>query len=102
MGEAAFDYSRLINSGTQYMYFENVALKGMKIVNANLSLLEIDGAQMGGAYIHNSGVPKSGEPHFHPDTAGQTVRFEKCNFTRGRITDCISARWRLNVAKCKG
>ena len=32
----------------------------MKIINANLSDLEIEGAQLGGAYIHNIGMTING------------------------------------------
>lgn len=36
-------------------YFNDVAMTGVKIINANLTDLEIEGAQIGGAYIHNIG-----------------------------------------------
>lgn len=43
-----FDYSKFEATGAEHMYFDDVSLAGTKITNANLSKLEIDGAQMGG------------------------------------------------------
>jgi|GEM_PF-6882468 len=47
--------------------FNNVMLAGSRIHDANLSDLEIDGAQMGGAYIHNIGMPPEGHPAYDPN-----------------------------------
>jgi hypothetical protein len=57
---------------------------------------------MGGAYIHNIGIPKPGKPHFNPDTAGQPVRFEDCDFTRGRITDCNLSHVEIDRCEMQG
>jgi uncharacterized protein YjbI with pentapeptide repeats len=42
--------------------FQDVAMMNVKITDANLSNLEIEGVQMGGAYIHNIGMPPKGHP----------------------------------------
>jgi uncharacterized protein YjbI with pentapeptide repeats len=41
---------------------EDVCATGVKIMDANLSDLEIEGAQLGGAYIHNIGMPPEVTP----------------------------------------
>lgn len=86
--QACFDHSRFIATGAEHMYFEDVSLAGTKITHANLSNIEIDGAQMGGAYIHNVGVPQEGELHYNPDTAGKPVRFESCELINSTFTNC--------------
>lgn len=85
---ACLDYSTFVATGAEHMTFEDVSLVGTKITNANLSKLEIDGAQMGGAYIHNVGIPEEGDPHYNPATAGQPIRFEHCNLRGSRISNC--------------
>jgi len=49
-------------------YFEDISAKDVKITNANLSDLEIEGAQLGGAYIHNIGMPPKGHPLYNSAT----------------------------------
>jgi uncharacterized protein YjbI with pentapeptide repeats len=85
---ACFDYSRFVATGAENMYFENVSLAGTKITDANLSKLEIDGAQMGGAYIHNIGIPKEGALHYNPDTAKLPIKFENCELNGSVISKC--------------
>ncbi|WP_052487984.1 hypothetical protein [Gordoniibacillus kamchatkensis] len=46
----------------QRVRFENVNMTGLQITDANLSDIEIDGAQLGGAYIHNIGMRRKGIP----------------------------------------
>ncbi|MNI73485.1 hypothetical protein D3C73_1294960 [compost metagenome] len=45
----------------------------IKKLNVWSGNLEIDGAQLGGAYIHNIGIPKEGDPFYNPETAGQPM-----------------------------
>lgn len=85
---ACFDYSKFVATGAEHMTFDDVSLVGTKITNANLSKLEINGAQMGGAYIHNIGIPKEGDPHYNPETTGQPVRFENCELRGSQISNC--------------
>src|ERR1700722_16789861 len=60
----------------------------MKIINANLSDLEIEGAQIGGAFIHNIGMPPKGHPFYNPNPRQRPVRFENCNLHGSTITNC--------------
>jgi hypothetical protein len=58
-------YSRLDGSTfvilkTSNASFNDADLSSRKITNANLSDLEIEGAQPGGAYIHHIGMPPEG------------------------------------------
>jgi len=86
---ACFDYSKIEASGAEHMQWEDVSLAGTKITNANMSHFEVDGAQMGGAYIHNIGIPKEGDLHYNPDTANLPVRFEHCEFEGAQFTKCV-------------
>lgn len=69
-------------------YFNDVSIKNVKIINANLSDLEIEGAQLGGAYIHNVGMPPKGHPMYNPDAKQRPLRFEDCNLEGSTITNC--------------
>jgi uncharacterized protein YjbI with pentapeptide repeats len=71
------------------MNMNDVNLTGMKITDANLSELFIDGAQIGGAYIKNIGMPPEGHPLYDPNHVEQKpVRFENCDFNNSKITNC--------------
>lgn len=69
-------------------YFNDVAMTNVKIVNANLSDLEIEGAQIGGAYIHNIGGPPEGHPMHDPNFKQRPVVFEDCNLHGSSIINC--------------
>ncbi len=70
-------------------YFNDICFAGSKITDANLSDFEIDGAQMGGAYIHNIGMPPEGHPAYDPNrTEQRPLKFESCNFKGSTIHDC--------------
>jgi len=60
----------------------------MKIVNANLSDLEIEGAQLGGAFIHNIGLPPKDHPMYVEGARMRPVKFEDCNLSQTTIHDC--------------
>jgi uncharacterized protein YjbI with pentapeptide repeats len=66
----------------------DVAMSQCNIVNANLSDLEIDGAQIGGAYLHNIGGPPEGHPSYDPSFKQRPVRFENCDLNNSTITSC--------------
>jgi uncharacterized protein YjbI with pentapeptide repeats len=68
--------------------FNDVDLSNLKIVNANLSDLEIEGAQLGGAYIHNVGMPPKGHPAYDEKVKQRPLRFEDCELSGSTITDC--------------
>ena len=68
--------------------FSDVSAKNIKITDANLSGLEIEGAQIGGAFIHNIGMPPKGHPMYNPDARQRPVRFENCDLNNSTITNC--------------
>jgi|SRR5579872_4361861 len=68
--------------------FQDVAMMNVKIVDANLSDLEIEGAQLGGAYIHNIGMPPKGHQMYDPDAKQRPLRFEDCDLNSSTITNC--------------
>lgn len=86
--QACFDHSSFVQTGAMNMYFEDVSLVGTKIINANLSNLEIRDAQMGGASFSNIGSPEEGDLHYNPETAGKQIRFENCNLKGTTFIDC--------------
>jgi uncharacterized protein YjbI with pentapeptide repeats len=69
-------------------YFEDIKATGIKITNANLSDLEIEGAQLGGAYIHNIGMPPKGHPLYNPTFKQRPLKFEDCDLNGSSITNC--------------
>jgi len=68
--------------------FNDVSMQGIKIVDANLSDLEIEDAQLGGAYIHNIGMPPAGHPYYDPDAKQRPLRFENCDLAGSTWRDC--------------
>src|ERR1700760_3783044 len=68
--------------------FWDVSLQKMKISNANISDLEIEGAQLGGAFIHNIGMPPKGHPMYDPNAKMRPVRFEHCELAASSFRDC--------------
>jgi uncharacterized protein YjbI with pentapeptide repeats len=68
--------------------FNDVSAIGLKISNANLSDLEIDGAQLGGAYIHNIDMPPKGHPAYTPDAKQRPLKFENCNLNNSTVANC--------------
>jgi len=69
-------------------YFREVAMTNVKITDANLSDLEIEGAQLGGAFIHNIGVPPKDHPMYDPNFVQRPLRFEDCDLHGSTITNC--------------
>jgi uncharacterized protein YjbI with pentapeptide repeats len=68
--------------------FKDVAMANVKIVDANLSDLEIEGAQLGGAFIHDIGMPPKGHAMYDPEVKQRPVRFENCDLNNSTITNC--------------
>jgi uncharacterized protein YjbI with pentapeptide repeats len=68
--------------------FQDISAKNIKITDANLSDLEIEGAQIGGAFIHNIGMPPKGHPMYDPAARQRPVRFENCDLRDSAITNC--------------
>lgn len=68
--------------------FKDVCITGLKIEDANLSDLEIKYAQLGGAYIHDIGMPPEGHPAYDPAAKQRPLKFENCDLQGSTITDC--------------
>jgi uncharacterized protein YjbI with pentapeptide repeats len=69
-------------------HFKDVSAKHLKITDANLSDLEIEGAQLGGAFIHNIGMPPKGHPMYNPDARQRPLKFENCDLNHSTVTNC--------------
>ncbi|MGN6639328.1 MAG: pentapeptide repeat-containing protein [Mucilaginibacter sp.] len=69
-------------------YFNNIAMTNTRIINANLSNLEIEGAQLGGAFIHNIGMPPKDHPMYDPKARQRPLRFEDCDLNGSTLTNC--------------
>jgi len=82
--------------------FDDISAKNMKICNANLSDLEIEGAQIGGAFIHNIGMPPKGHAMYDPDARQRPVRFENCDLHGSAITNCNLENLEINDCNVSG
>lgn len=97
--ESCIDGSKFIRGSLQHLYFEDINMSGTKITNANLSDLEIEGAQLGGAYIHNIGMPPEGHFMYDPNAKQRPLRFENCDLNNSSITDCNLSG--VDIKDCK-
>lgn len=88
VNEACIDGSTFINVMLKDCLFNDVMMAGTKIINANLSELEIEGAQLGGAYIHNIGMPPEGHPLHDPRAKMRPLKMEDCYLVNSVITHC--------------
>jgi uncharacterized protein YjbI with pentapeptide repeats len=79
-------------------HIKDVSAKGVKIEDANLSDLEITGAQLGGAYIHNVGMPPAGHPRYNPNARQRPLKFENCDLNNSSISNCNLSG--LTIANC--
>lgn len=82
--------------------FNDVDLRNLKIENANLSDLEIEGAQLGGAYIHNIGMPPQGHPAYDENARQRPLRFEDCELEGSTITNCNLKRVAITHCNTEG
>jgi len=82
--------------------FFDVAMTNVKILNANLSDLEIEGAQLGGAFIHNIGMPPKGHPMYDPEARQRPLRFEDCDLHGSTFTNCDLSGVELTDCNIKG
>jgi uncharacterized protein YjbI with pentapeptide repeats len=86
--EAMIVDSTITMSCINGLQLNDVSATGVKIVNANLSDLEIEGAQLGGAYIHNIGMPPKGHPYYDLNARQRPLKFEDCDLNASTITNC--------------
>ena len=80
--------SKIKMSCINELEMKDVSATNVKVTNADLSYLEIDGAQLGGAYIHNIGMPPEGHPAYDPDARQRPLKFENCDLNGSTITNC--------------
>lgn len=100
--DACLDNSTFECTSVKGLYFNDVDLSGTKITNANMSDLEIEGAQLGGAIIRNIGMPPADHPHFDADAKQRPITFEGCDFEASTIIDCNLAHVAINNCNIKG
>lgn len=79
-------------------YIEDVSATGVTIVDANLSDLEIKYAQLGGAYIHDIGMPPKGHPAYDPAAKQRPLKFENCDLNGSTISNCDLSN--VNIRDC--
>ena len=82
--------------------FFDVAMANVKIVNTNLSDLEIEGAQLGGAYIHNIGMPPKDHPMYDREARQRPLRFEDCDLHGSTLANCDLSDVELTNCNIKG
>src|SRR5580700_2690634 len=85
----------IMMSGT---VIDDVNASNLKIINANLSDLEIEGAQLGGAYIHNIGMPPKDHPLYVEGASMRPVKFDDCDLTQSTIRNCNLSR--VEISDC--
>jgi len=93
--QKTLDVKRAVINGSRFevlcmdgSHFRDVSAKWLKITDANLSDLEIEGAQLGGAFIHNIGMPPDGHPMYDPEARQRPLKFENCDLNNSTFTDC--------------
>jgi hypothetical protein len=67
-----------------------------------MSNLEIEGAQLGGAYIHNIGMPPEGHPHYDPDVKQAPLKFEHCELEGSSFENCNLKNVELHSCDVEG
>jgi len=100
--ESCIDNATFNNVKLTGSIFIDVAMDKVKISNANISDLEIEGAQLGGAYIHNVGMPRKGHPMYKPDAKMRPLKFEDCMLNGSIITNCNLAGVAITDCNLKG
>jgi uncharacterized protein YjbI with pentapeptide repeats len=88
MEDVCMDGSTFTNVSGKALLWDDVNLTGTKIKNANLSDLEIKGAQLGGAHFQHIGLPSIGHTHHNPDIKHRPMRFENCDMNNSFIIGC--------------
>ena len=86
--EACIEDSTFLTVNLDRAYFDDVSLTGATIRNANLSDLEINGAQLGGAYFHRIGLPPEGHPQYDSSAKQRPLRFDDCDLSGSTVTNC--------------
>lgn len=96
------DGSRFEQMMMNHARFEDVSITSLCITNANMSDLEIEGAQLGGAYIHNIGMPPEGHPAHDPAAAQRPLKFENCDLQGSMISNCNLGNIQIDDCDIRG
>ena len=88
ISEACIEESTFLTVNLNRSRFENVSLAGATVKNANLSQIQIEGAQLGGAYFHQIGMPPQGHPDYNPVAKQQPLRFGDCDLSNSTMANC--------------
>jgi len=102
VNEACIDGSTFVNVMLKNCLFNDVMMSGLRIINANLSDLEIEGAQLGGAYIHNIGMPPEGHPLYNPQAKMRPLKLEDCYLEGSTIINCDLSGVEIKECNIKG
>jgi len=100
--DVCMDESSFINVCGKSLLWDNVNLTGTKIKNANLSDLEIKGAQLGGALFKHIGLPTSDHAHYNPDAKQRPLRFENCDLNNSLFMECNLSGVEINNCSLEG
>ncbi|RZK38129.1 MAG: pentapeptide repeat-containing protein [Pedobacter sp.] len=84
------------------LLLNDVSMIHCKIINANLSDLEIEGAQIGGAYIRNIGGPPEDHPAYDPAFKQRPVKFENCDLNNSSFSSCDLSDVSINACNLSG
>lgn len=97
--EAVIENGEIKTACINNLHMRDVAAVNLIIEDANLSDLEIRFAQLGGAYIHDIGLPPAGHPHHDPNAEQRPLRFEDCDLHGSSITNCDLSN--VSIINCK-
>ena len=96
------DESTFSQVSLQRVAFNDVTLAGSTIVNANLSDLQVEGAQLGGARFKNIGMPPVGHPFYKEGARQRPVRFEHCDLNGTVFIECNLQGAEINSSDTSG
>ncbi|MBD3583787.1 pentapeptide repeat-containing protein [Flavobacterium selenitireducens] len=68
--------------------FMDVSMRNIRITDADLSDLHIEGAQLGGAYFENIGLPPEDHPGHDPALRQRPLTFRKCDLNGSTFDNC--------------
>jgi uncharacterized protein YjbI with pentapeptide repeats len=85
------------------LQLNDVSAVDIRITNANLTNLEIEGAQLGGAFFHNIGMPPKGHPHYDENAQQQQpLQIENCDLNGTTISNCDLSNVSISNCNTKG
>ena len=96
--ETLLESSSIRMSCINGLTMQDVSATNVKIFDANLSDLEIFGAQLGGAYIHSVGMPPEGHPNYEAGAKQRPLKFDDCDLTGSTISNCNLSD--VNILDC--